>query len=48
MTGGGDDGAIVSFLVQKVADGEALGGRVTTVEDFRTDEEYADDADFLN
>ncbi len=34
--------------VQKVADGESLGGRVTTVEDFRTDEEYTDYADFLN
>lgn len=28
MTGGGDDGAIVSFLVQKVADGEDKFGAV--------------------
>lgn len=34
--------------VQKVADGEPLGGNVTTVDDFKTDEDYEDDADFLN
>ena len=34
--------------VQKVADGEPLGGSVTTVDDFKTDEDYEDDADFLS
>ncbi len=34
--------------VHKVADGEPLGGSVTTADDFKTDEDYEDDADFLN
>ncbi len=34
--------------VQKVADGEPLGGNVTTVDDFKTNDDYEDDADFLN
>ena len=33
--------------VHKDMDGEPLGGSVTTSEDFRTDEEYGDGADFL-
>ena len=34
--------------VHKVMDGEPLGGNVTTADDFKTDEDYEDDADFLN
>ena len=34
--------------VHKVMDGEPLGGSVTTADDFKTDEDYEDDADFLS
>ncbi len=34
--------------VRKVQDGKPLGGSVTTADDFDIDEDYEDDADFLN
>ena len=46
---GVNKGIACSLLgVHKIADGEPLGGSVTTADDFKTDEDYEDDADFLN